>query len=117
MEAVGICGLLRTLRAGNLGSASRAELTCLGSMPVKSFGTLKHLRNFGGLAFVLLALVVIFSRLPLGTALEFVEDERYEVMKAYLCVNGYTLYKDIWRGLNRGLRQTSGNFRRAQRAT
>jgi hypothetical protein len=44
--------------------------------------------------------VVIFLRiatcLPLGSALEIGGDEGFELIKAFLCHRGYTLYEDVW---------------------
>lgn len=57
---------------------------------------MNRLRQVGGLFIVLAGVALVFSRLPLGTAFEFVEDERYEVMKAFLCSKGFALYKEIW---------------------
>ena len=41
-------------------------------------------------------LALIYSRLPLGTALEIGGDEGYELMKGFLCSKGFAMYKDIW---------------------
>jgi 4-amino-4-deoxy-L-arabinose transferase-like glycosyltransferase len=53
-------------------------------------------RNWWGLLLVLGGVAWIFSLLPLGTALEFVADERYEVIKGFLCSKGFVLYQQIW---------------------
>ncbi len=55
-----------------------------------------RLRNHGGLLFIVATLLLIFSLLPLGTALEFGGDEAYELMKGFLCSKGFSLYTDIW---------------------
>jgi len=52
-------------------------------------------RNWG-LLVVGATLILIYSLLPLGTALEFGRDEGYEVIKPFLCTKGFVLYKDIW---------------------
>lgn len=57
---------------------------------------MKRFEKLGGLLLVLAGLVLLLSRLPLATALEFIVDERYEVMKAFLCNKGFVLYRDIW---------------------
>jgi len=49
-----------------------------------------------GLGLVILATLLIFSVLPLGTAFEFGDDESYEVIKAFMCSKGYRLYTEIW---------------------
>ena len=41
-------------------------------------------------------LALIYSLLPLGTALELGGDEGYELTKGLLCSKGYVMYKDIW---------------------
>ena len=48
-----------------------------------------------GLGLVILATLLIFSVLPLGTAFEFGDDESYEVIKAFMCSKGYRLYTEI----------------------
>ncbi|SPE59575.1 membrane hypothetical protein [Verrucomicrobia bacterium] len=53
-------------------------------------------RQVAGLLVVLGGLLLIFSRLPLGTAFEFGQDERYELMKGFLCSKGFVLHKEIW---------------------
>ena len=40
--------------------------------------------------------MVVFSFLPLSTALVFGGDEGFEVIKPFLCLKGFSLYKDIW---------------------
>jgi 4-amino-4-deoxy-L-arabinose transferase-like glycosyltransferase len=41
-------------------------------------------------------LALIYSLLPLGTALQLGGDEGYELTKGFLCSKGYVMYKDIW---------------------
>ena len=60
---------------------------------------MSRLKNFWGLAAVIATLVVIYSQLPLGTALEFSSDEGFEVMKSFLCNQGHVLYKEIWNNM------------------
>ena len=45
---------------------------------------------------VIVALLVLFSQLPLGTALDFSTHESYETMKPFLCNQGHALYREIW---------------------
>jgi hypothetical protein len=40
--------------------------------------------------------MVVFYFLPLRSALEFGDDEGYEVIKGLMCNKGYHLYTDIW---------------------
>lgn len=54
------------------------------------------LRNHRGTFLVGALLILLYSQLPLGTALEFGEDEGFELMKGFLCSKGYSLYKEIW---------------------
>jgi hypothetical protein len=42
------------------------------------------------------AAAAIYALLPLRDALQFGEDEGFEVMKAFLCLKGFRLYQDIW---------------------
>jgi 4-amino-4-deoxy-L-arabinose transferase-like glycosyltransferase len=56
----------------------------------------KRLRNVWGILFVAVTILIIFSQLPLGTALQFGRDEGFEVIKPFLCLKGFSLYKDIW---------------------
>ncbi len=57
---------------------------------------MSRLGKIGGFLLVFLVLLVFYSRLPLGTALEFSTDESYETMKPFLCNQGHVLYKEIW---------------------
>jgi hypothetical protein len=41
-------------------------------------------------------LALVYSLLPLRTALELGGDEGYELTKGFLCSKGYVMYKDIW---------------------
>jgi hypothetical protein len=41
-------------------------------------------------------LCLVFSLLPLGTALEVGGDEGYELAKGFLCAKGFPLYSQIW---------------------
>ncbi len=52
--------------------------------------------NYLGLLLVVIALLVVYSMLPLGTAIQFGEDEGYELMKGFLVSKGFKLYKEIW---------------------
>jgi 4-amino-4-deoxy-L-arabinose transferase-like glycosyltransferase len=54
------------------------------------------LRRHGGLLLLLGALIVIFSQLHLASTLQFVPDEGYETMKAFLFGKGFSLYTQIW---------------------
>ncbi len=54
------------------------------------------LMNYGGALVVIVAVVLIYSFLPLATAFQFGEDEGYELIKAFLHFKGYVLYKEIW---------------------
>jgi len=45
---------------------------------------------------VALGLIVLYSLLPLGTAIEFGGDEGIELMKGLLVSKGYKLYTQIW---------------------
>jgi hypothetical protein len=49
-----------------------------------------------GLLGVAAAVLLIYSFLSLGAALEFGGDEGYEVIKPFLCLKGFSLYKQIW---------------------
>lgn len=42
------------------------------------------------------SLLLLFSLLPLGTALEFGEDEGYQLMMGFLNSRGHALYQEIW---------------------
>jgi 4-amino-4-deoxy-L-arabinose transferase-like glycosyltransferase len=55
-----------------------------------------RLNHVVGVTLVILAALVIFALLPLGTALEIGGDEGYELMKGFLCSKGFAMYKDIW---------------------
>ena len=57
---------------------------------------MSRLNHVAGLVLVIAATVLIFSLLPLGTALQIGGDEGYELMKGFLCSKGYVMYKDIW---------------------
>jgi len=59
-------------------------------------GWVSRLKHLGGLLGVLAALLLVYSFLPLGTALEFGGDEGFEVIKPFLCLKGFSLYKEIW---------------------
>ena len=48
------------------------------------------------LAGVVGAVLVVYSFLPLATALELGHDEGFEVIKPFLCMKGFALYKEIW---------------------
>jgi len=54
------------------------------------------LKDAGVLLAVMAVLACVYSLLPLRAALEFGEDEGYELMKGFLCNKGFALYKDIW---------------------
>ncbi len=45
---------------------------------------------------VIALLLLLFSQLPLRTALELAGDEGGEVIKGYMCSKGFSLYTDIW---------------------
>ena len=45
---------------------------------------------------ILIAVCLIDSVLPLGTALQFGGDEGYELMKGFLVSKGFKLYQQIW---------------------
>jgi hypothetical protein len=45
---------------------------------------------------VLIAVSLLYSMLPLGTAIRFGGDEGYELMKGFLMSKGYKLYDQIW---------------------
>ena len=49
-----------------------------------------------GLATVVVALLILYSQLPLGTALRFGGDEGYALITGFLCSKGFLLYKQIW---------------------
>jgi len=53
-------------------------------------------KRYWGLLAVIATVVLLYLLLPLGTALEFGKDEGFEVIKPYLCMKGFVLYKDIW---------------------
>jgi 4-amino-4-deoxy-L-arabinose transferase-like glycosyltransferase len=57
---------------------------------------MKRLKNFGGLGAVLGALLLVYSLLPLGTAMQFGGDEGYELITGFLMSKGYVLYQQIW---------------------
>ena len=57
---------------------------------------MNRLKQFAGSLLVVVALVLLYSHLPLGTAFAFSTDESYETMKPFLCNQGHVLYKDIW---------------------
>src|SRR5690242_12627045 len=57
---------------------------------------MNRLKNLFQLIAVLVALVLLFSQLPLGTAFQFSSDEGFEVIKPFLLNQGHALYKDIW---------------------
>ena len=57
---------------------------------------MKKLRAHSGLLCVLAILVLIFSQLPLRTALELAGDEGTELIKGYMCSKGFSLYTQIW---------------------
>jgi Dolichyl-phosphate-mannose-protein mannosyltransferase len=48
------------------------------------------------LSAVAAAVLLIYSFLPLASALEFGDDEGFEVIKPFLCMKGFSLYKEIW---------------------
>ena len=52
--------------------------------------------SFWGLATVVVALLILYSQLPLGTALQFGGDEGYELITGFLMSKGFLLYKQIW---------------------
>ncbi|HWW01835.1 MAG TPA: glycosyltransferase family 39 protein [Candidatus Acidoferrum sp.] len=56
----------------------------------------KLLGDFGGLLFIIGALLTIFTLLHLGSALRIGDDEGYEVIKGVMCSKGYHLYTDMW---------------------
>ena len=49
-----------------------------------------------GLAIIIVALLILYSQLPLGTAFQFGGDEGYELITGFLCSKGFLLYKQIW---------------------
>jgi 4-amino-4-deoxy-L-arabinose transferase-like glycosyltransferase len=49
-----------------------------------------------GLAAVVVAISLLYSLLPLGTALQFGGDEGYQLMTSFLMSKGFVLYKEIW---------------------
>jgi len=55
-------------------------------------------RNLGlyGMVGVVLGLIILYSILPLGTAVQLSSDEGGELMKASLVHRGFTLYQNIW---------------------
>ncbi len=54
------------------------------------------LRTLGGPLVVAAIVAIVYSCLPLGTAVEFGGDEGFELMKGLLCSKGYKLYSEIW---------------------
>jgi 4-amino-4-deoxy-L-arabinose transferase-like glycosyltransferase len=66
--------------------------------PLKSLcaGKFKAIKFDPVLATMLFALFVLYSLLPLRTALEFGGDEGIELMKGLLVSKGYSLYTQIW---------------------
>jgi len=50
-----------------------------------------RLKNISGSLLVVFALLILYSRLPLGTAFAFSSDESYETMKPFMCNHGYVL--------------------------
>lgn len=57
---------------------------------------MNRFKELWALLLVATAILLLYSLLPLGTALEFGRDEGFEVIKPFLCLNGFALYKDIW---------------------
>lgn len=55
-----------------------------------------RIRNHWGLGAVVLVIVVVYSLLPLGTAVQFGGDEGYQLMTSFLMHKGYALYTQIW---------------------
>lgn len=56
----------------------------------------KRERRLRGPLIVAAVSLLLYSLLPLGTALEFGGDEGLELMKAFLCGKGFVLYQQIW---------------------
>lgn len=54
-----------------------------------------HSRILTGI-FAVLAVLIIYSLLPIGTAFEFGHDEGFGLMRAFLFNKGYKLYEQIW---------------------
>ncbi len=52
--------------------------------------------NFWGLAAVVVAVLILYALLPLGTALQFGGDEGYQIITGFLWSKGFLLYKQIW---------------------
>lgn len=59
-------------------------------------GLVNRLKNHGGLIVLAVSLLLLLSLLPLGTALEFGEDEGYQLMMGFLNSRGHALYQEIW---------------------
>lgn len=57
---------------------------------------MKRLKDTWGIAIVVACIALLYSLLPLGTALEFGGDEGYELMKGFLVSKGFKLYQPIW---------------------
>lgn len=55
-----------------------------------------RLKNLLGVLIVVGVVLLIYSMLPLGTALRLGGDEGYELMKGFLVSKGYKLYQQIW---------------------
>lgn len=57
---------------------------------------MNRLKNLRGLLLVIALLVILYSLLPLGTALQFGGDEGLELCKGFMCSKGFALYTQIW---------------------
>lgn len=70
---------------------------CLDSaITLENHVPVSRLRDYWGCLLVVVALLILYTQLPLGTALEFSSDEGYEVMKPFLYNQGHILYTEIW---------------------
>ena len=54
------------------------------------------IKKHWGFAAVIITMLFIYSLLPLGAALQFGEDEGYELVTGFLMSKGYALYTQIW---------------------
>ena len=57
---------------------------------------MSRLKDIWGVLLVIVAVLILYSFLPLGSALEFGGDEGYELMKGFLVSKGFKLYQAIW---------------------
>ena len=83
--------------SGTLTTVSHASSVSLdSSVTAENDISVSRFKDIWGCLMVIVAVLILYSFLPLGSAIQFGGDEGYELMKGFLVSKGFKLYQAIW---------------------